>query len=209
MLRCAHVLGGAGAFVRPETTTIVGRRSSIVGMSSSQDARHRATLGVGPTASVREIREAFVRVAKRAHPDLVSTRRGEVDAGASAFRAAVEARDALISSARGGGGGGGSVRGHPSAASGGFAAGARTAGTPQTRTFALVLASPFVACAVAALALPKAEGVGAKHGRETTIGRVNGWINTPVNPWLPPDTREPGDGNKSRFWRTGRVSRAG
>lgn len=178
-------------------------------MSSSQDARHRATLGVGPTASVREIREAFVRVAKRAHPDLVSTRRGEVDVGASAFRAAVEARDALISSARGGGGGGGgSVRGHPSAASG-FAAGARTAGTPQTRTFALVLASPFVACAVAALALPKAEGVGAKHGRETTIGRVNGWINTPVNPWLPPDMREPGDGNKSRFWRTGRVSRAG
>lgn len=171
-------------------------------MSSSQDARHRATLGVGPTASVREIREAFVRVAKRAHPDL-SRRRGEVEVGASAFRAAVEARDALISSARGGG----SVRGHPSAS--GFAAGARTAGTPQTRTFALVLASPFVACAVAALALPKAEGVGVKHGRETTIGRVNGWINTPVNPWLPPDTREPGDGNKARFWRTGRVSRAG
>lgn len=188
-----------------------GRRSSVDRrrMSSSRDARHRATLGVGPTASVREIREAFVRVAKRAHPDLrVSTTRGEVDVGASAFRAAVEARDALISSARGGGGGIGSVRGHPSAASG-FAAGARTAGTPQTRTFALVLASPFVACAVAALALPKAEGVGAKHGRETTIGRVNGWINTPVNPWLPPDTREPGDGNKRRFWRTGRVSRAG
>jgi len=174
--------------------------------SSRDDARYRATLGVGPTASVREIREAFVRVAKRAHPDL--SRRGEVEVGASAsaFRAAVEARDALIMSARGGG-----VRvraGHPSSASA-FAAGARTAGTPQTRTFALVLASPFVACAVAALALPKAEGVGAKHGRETTIGRVNGWINTPVNPWLPPDTREPGDGNKGRFWVTGRVSRAG
>lgn len=175
-------------------------------MSSSRhdaDARYRATLGVGPTASVREIREAFVRVAKRAHPDL--SRRGvggEVEVGAAAFRAAVEARDALISSARGGG----AVRGHPSASA--FAAGARTAGTPQTRTFALVLASPFVACAAAALALPKAEGVGAKHGRETTIGRVNGWINTPVNPWLPPDMREPGDGNKSRFWRTGRVSRA-
>lgn len=177
--------------------------------SSQDDARHRATLGVGPTASVREIREAFVRVAKRAHPDL--SRRGAVegDVGASAFRAAVEARDALISSARGGGSGSVRVRGHPSAASGFAAGAARTAGTPQTRTFALVLASPFVACAVAALALPKAEGVGAKHGRETTIGRVNGWINTPVNPWLPPDTREPGDGNKSRFWRTGRVSRAG
>lgn len=180
--------------------------SSRDGYGGDDDARHRAMLGVGPTASVREIREAFVRVAKRAHPDLSrSGVGGEVEIGASAFRAAVEARDALISSARGGG-----VRarvGHTSASA--FAAGARTAGTPQTRTFALVLASPFVACAAAALALPKAEGVGAKYGRETTIGRVNGWINTPVNPWLPPDTREPGDGNKSRFWRTGRVSRAG
>jgi hypothetical protein len=170
---------------------------------SDADARHRATLGVGPTASAREIREAFVRVAKRAHPDL-SRRTGEAEVGA--FRAAVEARDALISSARGGASAGG-VRGSASASA--FAGGARTAGTPQTRTFALVLASPFVACAVAALALPKAEGVGAKYGREATIGRVNGWINAPVNPWLPPDTREPGDGNKGRFWRTGRVSRAG
>ena len=35
------------------------------------------------------------------------------------------------------------------------------------------------------------------------MGRVDGWMNPPRNEWLREDTREVGDGNARRFWKTG------
>ena len=45
-----------------------------------------------------------------------------------------------------------------------------------------------------------------ESGANAEIGRVHGWINAPVNAWLKEDRREPGDGNRERFWKTGRVN---
>ena len=68
--------------------------------------------------------------------------------------------------------------------------------------FAAVLATPFFVAAMVSTTLPKSN----ESGANAEIGRVHGWINAPVNAWLKEDRREPGDGNRERFWKTGRVN---
>ena len=65
-----------------------------------------------------------------------------------------------------------------------------------------VLATPFFVAAMVSTTLPKSN----ESGANAEIGRVHGWINAPVNAWLKEDRREPGDGNRERFWKTGRVN---
>lgn len=142
-------------------------------------ARHRAALGFAPDARVtaRDVRRAFKETARRVHPDVGA------EGCATAFRAAVVARDALLRNGRV----------------------VRTFATNVERTgggggFAVVVATPFVVAAAVALALPKEEG------RAAGLGRVHGVMNAPVNVWLKTDTREPGGGNTERWWRSGRVN---
>ena len=60
----------------------------------------------------------------------------------------------------------------------------------------------FFVAAMVSTTLPKSN----ESGANAEIGRVHGWINAPVNAWLKEDRREPGDGNRERFWKTGRVN---
>lgn len=143
-------------------------------------ARHRAALGFPPEASVtpRDVRRAFTETARRFHPD------AGTESCAARFRAAVVARDALLASGR---------------ATRTFTASVERAPIGG-RAFAAVVATPFVVAALVSLALPKQEG------RLAGMGRLHGVMNAPVNAWLKADTREPGDGNKERWWRSGRVN---
>ena len=148
-------------------------------------ARHRATLGLdlARDASTREVKAAFKRAARAAHPDLAGC--------AVKFREVVAARDALLGLERG------LERG--AARAGGRAAATGGAGG---RAFAAVLATPFFVAAMVSTALPKSN----EGGANAEMGRVHGWMNAPVNAWLKEDGREPGDGNRERFWKTGRVN---
>ena len=148
-------------------------------------ARHRATLGLdlARDASSREVKAAFKRAARAAHPDLAGC--------AVKFREVVAARDALLGLERG------LERG--AARAGGRAAATGGAGG---RAFAAVLATPFFVAAMVSTALPKSN----EGGANAEMGRVHGWMNAPVNAWLKEDGREPGDGNRERFWKTGRVN---
>ena len=115
--------------------------------------------------------------------------RGEVSRGRRRARRAAGTRAIArrgVRARRGGGGGGG----------------ARGSGGRQTRAFAAVLATPFFVAAMVSTTLPKSN----ESGANAEIGRVHGWINAPVNAWLKEDRREPGDGNRERFWKTGRVN---
>ena len=95
---------------------------------------------------------------------------------------------------------------------------ARTTGgpvnTPEDPVFfsqadPLVMATPFlVAGVVSVFALPRGTEERAREGEAARMGRVDGWMNPPRNEWLREDTREVGDGNARRFWKTGRVTAA-
>ncbi len=173
---------------------------------------HRETLGFPARSrpSVDEVKRAFTRVAMRSHPDASSSR---VDANACGkrFRAAVRARDALTLHARLGDGGRSgtfeTTRTRMSSMS--FRSASRVAGGAHAKTFAVVMATPFlVAGVVSVFALPRGTEERAREGEAARMGRVDGWMNPPRNEWLREDTREVGDGNARRFWKTGRVTAA-
>ena len=153
-------------------------------------ARHRATLGLARDARPTrdEVKAAFKRAARAAHPDAAGC--------AVKFREVVAARDALL--------GRGRSRDAAYARGGAAAAAAARGGSGgrQTRAFAAVLATPFFVAAMVSTALPKSN----EGGANAEMGRVHGWMNAPVNAWLKEDRREPGDGNRERFWKTGRVN---
>ena len=157
------------------------RRDDVVVARAMDDlARHREALGLPPGASATpgDVRRAFTETARRVHPD------AGTESCAARFRAAVVARDALLASGR---------------ATRTFTVSVERRGAPA-RAFAAVVATPFVVAALVSLALPKQEG------RLAGMGRVHGVMNAPVNAWLKVDTREPGDGNKERWWLSGRVN---
>lgn len=90
-----------------------------------------------------------------------------------------------------------------------FRSASRVAGGAHAKTFAVVMATPFlVAGVVSVFALPRGTEERAREGEAARMGRVDGWMNPPRNEWLREDTREVGDGNARRFWKTGRVTAA-
>ena len=180
---------GRGRSPRPPRPA---RRATTLG-----DARARWTISRGTArrsdsraTRVRrgEVKAAFKRAARAAHPDAAGC--------AVKFREVVAARDALL--------GRGRSRDAAYARGGAAAAAAARGGSGgrQTRAFAAVLATPFFVAAMVSTTLPKSN----ESGANAEIGRVHGWINAPVNAWLKEDRREPGDGNRERFWKTGRVN---
>ena len=173
---------------------------------------HRETLGFPARSrpSVDEVKRAFKLVAMRSHPD-ASSSGVEATACGKRFRAAVRARDALTHRARLG------VDGRSGTfetmgrrtSSMSFRSASRVAGGAHAKTFAVVMATPFlVAGVVSVFALPRGTEERAREGEAARMGRVDGWMNPPRNEWLREDTREVGDGNARRFWKTGRVTAA-
>ena len=173
---------------------------------------HRETLGFPARSrpSVDEVKRAFKLVAMRSHPD-ASSSGVEATACGKRFRAAVRARDALTRRARLG------VDGRSGTfetmgrrtSSMSFRSASRVAGGAHAKTFAVVMATPFlVAGVVSVFALPRGTEERAREGEAARMGRVDGWMNPPRNEWLREDTREVGDGNARRFWKTGRVTAA-
>ena len=161
-----------------------GRRRDGMARRADDLAAHRATLGIDHperACSSEEVRRAFTRAARRFHPDVGRERCG------GRFRDAVRARDALL--ARDGMGGGRTFVSAVSRRGGGNWA------------YAGVMATPFFIAALVSVALPK-----STEGARAGMGRVHGALNPPVNEWLKDDLREYGDGNKERFWVSGRVN---
>ena len=172
---------------------------------------HRETLGFPARSrpSVDEVKRAFKLVAMRSHPDASSSR---VDANACGkrFRAAVRARDALTLRARLGrdGRSGTFETTGTRMSSMSFRSASRVAGGAHAKTFAVVMATPFLVAGVVSVALPRGTEERTREGEAAAMGRVDGWMNPPRNEWLREDTREVGDGNARRFWKTGRVTAA-
>ena len=177
-------------------TRSVGRRarSSVARARSAGDARARDGR---PRAAPRDARARprARRVDARGQGGVSRGRRARripISRGCAVkFREVVAARDALLGLERG------LERG--AARAGGRAAATGGAGG---RAFAAVLATPFFVAAMVSTALPKSN----EGGANAEMGRVHGWMNAPVNAWLKEDGREPGDGNRERFWKTGRVN---
>ena len=155
------------------------------------------------------MKRAFKRVAMRSHPD-ASSSGVKANACGKRFRAAVRARrvDASRETGRGGGSGTFETTGTRTSSMS-FRSASRVAGGAHAKTFAVVMATPFlVAGVVSVFALPRGTEERAREGEAARMGRVDGWMNPPRNEWLREDTREVGDGNARRFWKTGRVTAA-
>ena len=154
-----------------------------------------AALELKPGASDEEVKAAFRRLAHVYHPDKASSAAGRAEARFN-FNRITAARNRLL----GDGGPGGQTRGwtaHNTGMSAAHMGNARRAGRISNAAFAAVLALPLCLIGVVSnWAFPSEQsrlvagtGVGGGEGH---MGRVNGFLEPPVNPWLRDDVVEEG-----------------
>ena len=154
-----------------------------------------AALELKPGASDEEVKAAFRRLAHVHHPDKASSGAGKAEAR-FAFNRITAARNRLL-------GDGNATRGWSNSHNTGMGSAAghmgnvRRAGKISNTAFAAVLALPLCLIGVVSnWAFPSEQsrlvagtGVGGGEGH---MGRVNGFLEPPVNPWLRDDVVEEG-----------------
>ena len=192
------------AFLRAR---IVSLRFSGVGAGEERGAPRRmgpstpntdpyAALELKPGASDEEVKAAFRRLAHVHHPDKASSGAGKAEAR-FAFNRITAARNRLL-------GDGNATRGWSNSHNTGMGSAAghmgnvRRAGKISNTAFAAVLALPLCLIGVVSnWAFPSEQsrlvaGAGVGGNPDGHMGRVNGFLEPPVNPWLKDEVVEEG-----------------